>query len=773
MSNNSELTLLVEGIVNQRSVKLPQIEAQIEKLNQIETALYDLMSFSNSSNYSNAFATIPFDKTFSQIAHAKQALNRAYQRLNRKNIRIAVAGKARQGKSQLLQMLTGLGNEQIPAGSGTCCTAVRSRIINTRNNQSATVHFFTHADFLEKKIWPAYRDVSERSDSLGLSPKPNSVQEFLSVPLPKLSDKPLATKSKLYSSLETIHNDLSADPSIVSKLGMPPLDVPLADVVNYVTKDNAKLPNYYHVVNYVEIRKPFAVGMPDNMEVFDLPGLGEIAPNVRQTMLNAVKNDADIVFFLHRPTPGGSDWLDDITDNLDMISEIYNNEGIDPNEWISLILNLDRRPASNNESNVESMRSTAPRGFNPIVCDCGSREAVRSMISDNMQTLLTNARKIDNVCINRANIEFNQAVEAAKDVHSKLETTKGDVFSSQEINKLFKIKFEEFKAKLRSPFKSKIDEQIASLQEKIKNHLEEQFMNVYRKMEDFYKGNEDREIEDAIVAFPADFPIFSRKRIENKIAGENGPDTVIEEAVRNQLWSIVELMRSLMTQSCDKIRELYLDEMVKLIVDGNEAIKSVLQQENASPDAASKEKLTRIKNAIERVEGISTHKITEALNELLNLSFNYEQHILPIFYDNPSVLDFDPCYGSRNYKNFKETFERDDYKSDWSKQRDALYNWMKETSLEIISSMLNDREDSPSAAISHNIFLIIKANYRQFVNQFIWGETVEDEWLAYADNQKFVLWEEFNELAAKDKEFRTLKTLADALEQAITQRIFA
>ena len=761
MSSNSELTSLVNGIVTQRSAKLPQINAQIEKLDRIETALNNLKLFSGNADFESAFASIPFDKTFARIAQAKRALERAQQRLSRTNIRIAVAGKARQGKSQLLQMLTGLGNEQIPTGDTTFCTAARSRIINTLNNQSATVHFLSESDFLEKKIWPSYLADPGRNDALGLSPRPGSVQAFLSNPLPELSaENTIPSKREFYDALKKTRDDMCADSTIAAMLGSAPLQVSLSEVAKYVTKDKDELPNYYHVVDYVEIHTPFTVGLPDGMEVFDLPGLGEMTANIRETMLNAVKNDADIVLFLRKPVTGGDGWKADDYEAFDMLKEIYRDEGIQPNDWVSLILNLDTRPTNNNEKNVESLRATAPNDFNPIVCNCGSQEAVRKIISENMQSLLANAERIDSVCIQRASTDFSQAMESAKGIHSQLEAAKGDMIPSQEADNLFDKLFEEFLGNLRYPFQKNIDEQIANLKDKIKKHLQEQFMNVYRKMDNYYKTY------DANEEFPAEFPIFSRKLIVKKYKAARGPEDVVNEAVRNQLWSIIELMRNQMTQACEMIRELYLNEMVSLIVDGNETIQNVIKQENALSDTTSEEKLNSIANAIGRIEGISTPNIIAALKNLHNLRFTYEQHILPIFYDNPTIMDFDPWYTEGVLNRLKEVI-KGKYSNDLNNQQEALYNWMKETSEELLSTMLNDRDDSPNNRISHNVFLIIKANYRSFVNQFIWGKTVEKEWKTYAKNQKSVLWKEFDELAAKNDKFQEFMTLVKAIGQAI------
>ena len=735
MPNIPELTSLVNSIVAQRSAQLPQIEAQLNKLQQIEAALKDLKSFSNNPDFESVFSTIPIDKTFATIAQAKRVLERALQRLGRTNSSIAVAGKARQGKSQLLQMLTGLGNEQIPTGDTNVCTAARSRIINDPNNQSATVHFLSQREFLEKKIWPAFEDDPNRKEALGLSPSPESVQLFLSNPLPELTDAS-PSRCKFYEALKKIRDDINADPSIAAKLGSAPAQVSLSEVAKYVTKDNDELPNYYHVVDYVDILTPFAVGLPDGIVVFDLPGLGEMTPDIRETALSAIKNDADIVLFLRKLDTDGDAWKEEDLETFDMLSKICQDEDIQPNNWVFLILNLDTRPSDNNEKNVESMLHNVPKGYTPVVCNCGSQDAVRSMISDNMQTLLTNAENIDSACVCRAKMSMELSIQAAKEALSMMiETVKNSAQSGLDIDE----KFEDFKADLRTSFKAEVKERIGDLEDCIRKSLQEHFMEVYNTMEEYYK-----QMDDAQDEFPADFPTFTPKKLVQQFKGGRGSDEVVNEAIRSQLRSIVELMKKPLTQSCEEIRSIYLDRMAELIVHNNPVIQKVIELNNSSSETTSEEKLNSIAKAVGRIESISTSGIIAALNNLLGLNLTYEQQILPIVYENPSILDFDPYYKGTDEKppilrKLKETINYK-FQGDFNTQKDALYNWLKEKSEEIISALLENHEDCPIFRIAHIIYLIIAANYRNFVNQFIWSKTIEKEWRDYYNNQKAVLW---------------------------------
>ena len=64
-------------------------------------------------------------------------LERLRNRFSRKALNITVIGRARQGKSRLLQTITGLSAEEIPDGNLAFCTGVRSDIVNELQVENA------------------------------------------------------------------------------------------------------------------------------------------------------------------------------------------------------------------------------------------------------------------------------------------------------------------------------------------------------------------------------------------------------------------------------------------------------------------------------------------------------------------------------------------------------------------------------------------------------------------------------------------------------------
>ncbi len=134
---NTDLNTLVAKIVEQRQGRLPELDREFKNLNNLSTALEQTKNcdLRTRAEFKDNFDSIPFGAIEKKIGRAREQLDLAITRFKRSNISIAVAGAARQGKSQMLQMLTGLSDTQIPTGDGGFCTAARSEIINDTTNQ--------------------------------------------------------------------------------------------------------------------------------------------------------------------------------------------------------------------------------------------------------------------------------------------------------------------------------------------------------------------------------------------------------------------------------------------------------------------------------------------------------------------------------------------------------------------------------------------------------------------------------------------------------------
>ena len=137
MSKNLEG--IVASIRDIRAKKRPEVEANLKKIDNLLAALRATRGRADSvanqyPDLKEALRGISFTPAETLLGKARKTCEDALIRLRRESINIGVAGKARQGKSMILQMLTGLGDKQIPTGEGGFCTAVRS-IVHNRDVQ--------------------------------------------------------------------------------------------------------------------------------------------------------------------------------------------------------------------------------------------------------------------------------------------------------------------------------------------------------------------------------------------------------------------------------------------------------------------------------------------------------------------------------------------------------------------------------------------------------------------------------------------------------------
>ena len=742
MSKN--LDGIVARIRDVRAQKRPDIEKNLQKIDALLTALHDAdarrkVISASSPELAMTLQGVSFNDAENRLLEARAACETALTRLRRESINIGVAGKARQGKSQILQMLTGLGDNQIPTGDGGFCTASRS-IVRNGDSQSATVYYLTEAKLLKDKIAPSYAPIGESPVALGLSPQPTSIAAFVATELPSVSDTAPVEAFENWKKVKALQKDLRANPGLVSRLGASPESVPLETVRKYLVKDNGEAD--YQVVDHVEIVTPFEIDLPKGMTVYDLPGLEDPTPGIRETMLKSVSEDADIVLLLRMPKNTGDDWDTADLRTMNMLKEVYPAEEVQPKDWIQLVLNLDKRPASHNEKNVEQMKDKAPSGFAPVVCDCGSKDKVREMVDANIDALVNQAGRIDDLRIHNADDSFAVAKSAVRVVADAFAAAIGPIVAtSGEFDE--DGHREKFWGDLRAPFKVAVEKQLDGMQEKFKEELKTAFGAAFEKMERIYTDCE----ATSSMPFPHEFPVFSKGDLFTFLRGARGTKESIDRAARNQFGAVVELLRNEMKGCCEHLRAIYLENVVQSVTKGNSAIQSLLrsasEQEIGTPEAVFKTLKSRLEEGTKPVD-----TIVAALDNLLHFDVSYETQLLPYLFDVQEFIDkFDP-YSPNSELGGLEKYLNEQFSGNYEAQANVLFNTLKNYSLNWIAPLANSRSEGPCREVSEGIMRVVKANYRNFIAQFVWGEKTEKEWNGYIHSHQDSLWPEDFEKAA-------------------------
>lgn len=128
------------------------VQANLQKLCEslpiIENKRNELLQLDIDFNSKSKLESINLSPILEKIKSELITIKELETRFSRKTLNIGVLGMARQGKSRLLQTLTGLSNSEIPDGGNQHCTGVRSDIHHQKNiTTHAKVLFHTEKLF--------------------------------------------------------------------------------------------------------------------------------------------------------------------------------------------------------------------------------------------------------------------------------------------------------------------------------------------------------------------------------------------------------------------------------------------------------------------------------------------------------------------------------------------------------------------------------------------------------------------------------------------------
>ena len=226
------------------------------------------------------------------------ALKSLKSRFSRNTLNIGVVGRARQGKSRLLQSLTGLSRAEIPDGDNEHCTGVRSNIHHDSNVEEtyAEVSFHTEHSFLDEVIAPYY-------EQLGLGARPSSIQNFADALLPKLPPE-LSEKTQDQAK----HDHLCRYHKYLDKYRYTfaeslPRRISRHEIREYVAQDNQEGERIYF--NYLAVKEVRIVCSFPNADIgqialVDMPGLGDTGIGDEERMMKTLGQDIDLVLFVKR-----------------------------------------------------------------------------------------------------------------------------------------------------------------------------------------------------------------------------------------------------------------------------------------------------------------------------------------------------------------------------------------------------------------------------------------------------------------------------------------
>ncbi|MBR0560411.1 hypothetical protein [Neokomagataea anthophila] len=312
----------IAHILHNRRSELPEIERQILRWENLKQQLSGLDSSittlcqqeASGSPPLEALKTLRFSPLYEDISTTLASLNLLKARFSRSTLNIGVSGRARVGKSTLLQSIAGLTDEQIPTGSGLPVTAVRSRIFHSAHKR-ATLILHSYETFRRDVLQPYHA-------ALDLPEAPQTVEQFSSYQYPRTNSElseakqqestaiPVLRRLKeMQAALPSYREYLTGAEKIVDLEALRQfVAYPTAEAEKQAYQSGQAAARPYLAVRDVQIECPFPYAQVSQLGIVDLPGLGELAANAEEHHLEGLQNDVDLVMLVKRPIEGMAYW---------------------------------------------------------------------------------------------------------------------------------------------------------------------------------------------------------------------------------------------------------------------------------------------------------------------------------------------------------------------------------------------------------------------------------------------------------------------------------
>ena len=303
-------------------------------------------------------------------------------RFSKNTIDIGVAGKAGQGKSTILQAISGLDNRVIPTSDGLPCTGAKSRILHGTDDPHAEVEYYQAEEFLREIVHAYYEE-------LQLPKLPACLDEFeRSLPPKPNFEKP--EEHAVYEKLKELHSGIAAYRPYLSR---SPQRISLDEIRDYVSQEDGR--KRYLAVRCASIHVPFPNGDVTGLAIVDLPGLGEIAKGHGEKLVTSLQREVDAIVLVKLPSDKGDDWF---AVDIKVFNEIKKAvPELDLTDWLFVVLNV--KQDGSNARQVEILKSRPLHiGSSPrvLAVNCLQAETVRQgVFMEVLRHLEENLERID------------------------------------------------------------------------------------------------------------------------------------------------------------------------------------------------------------------------------------------------------------------------------------------------------------------------------------------------------------------------------------------
>lgn len=405
----TDLTHLLDDFSALRETILSQIREQKGE--------YYVMSIEDPT-FMDKVALADPSATILQLQKCLAECGRLENRFNRETINISVVGRAGQGKSRLLQSISGVENDIIPADTGGDCTGAKSTIANAKGKTYAHIRFYT-----EQEIVTQVNAYLEKLDAVHLTV--GSAARIPSIPVDSINVA-TTTQESLLSQLRKYveHYDKYS-----ANLGNE-IDVSDKSKIRYYVAqyDTGKPDKHFYAylgVKEVTIYTQFPTEDAGKIMLVDTIGLGDTSLNLEEKMLDTLVNDSDAAIVVRKPD-AQRDGIRNEDDQLyDMLAKALGNSGLE--YWLFYVINAckELNNVKTGELLLEAFQkkqaSGAQKFADLMMANCANESDVRDKFLLPLLNFLTeNLQNVDNNLMKAANDQFTDCFQKYFDLCAKV-----------------------------------------------------------------------------------------------------------------------------------------------------------------------------------------------------------------------------------------------------------------------------------------------------------------------------------------------------------------
>lgn len=399
---------LLEALTNYQTKR-----AVVMKNIQEKSGVYYSLT-ANDPNFEDNITEASAEDVISKVHEALRELDSLEKRFDRDTVNISAVGRAGQGKSRLLQSITGVDNAIIPAADGSDCTGAKSVVCNEKCDTYAVIKFYKDAELIA--IVQKYLDKLHCDFHVG------SVDSIKTISLDAIRSRDLSSSED--SCLDWLTKYVKNWSSYVSNLGKE-IKVGKDEIRKYVAQyleDGTKVFDYLSVKE-VEIHTPFVYEEAGKIMLVDTVGLGDTAIGLEDKMVDTLINDSDAAILLRRPDSK----RDGIRSEDNALYDMLRSKmvGRDLSSWLFYVINTYKDNKANSDNIYEKLVAKRANGSIQAAfikqIDCASKEDVeQNLIVPVLQTLSENLLSIDSGLMSLANKKLEDIFTEVFELNSKL-----------------------------------------------------------------------------------------------------------------------------------------------------------------------------------------------------------------------------------------------------------------------------------------------------------------------------------------------------------------